>query len=80
MVETWCRLQCLIERTFCRYTTLVDHYVPNISSCLRDETPLVRKQTLTLLTHLLQVKCRVLGVQVPGSESRGRSVDLARET
>ena len=39
-----------------RYTTLVDHYVSNISSCLRDDAPLVRKQTLTLLTHLLQVK------------------------
>lgn len=37
-----------------RYSTKVDPYIPNISSCLRDESLLVRKQTLTLLAHLLQ--------------------------
>ena len=39
----------------CRYTSLVDRYIPNIATGLRDKSPLVRKQTLTLLTHLLQV-------------------------
>ncbi|KAM7435860.1 Condensin-2 complex subunit D3 [Porites harrisoni] len=37
-----------------RYTSLVDRYVPNIAACLKDGTSLVRRQTLTLLTHLLQ--------------------------
>ncbi|XP_068707976.1 condensin-2 complex subunit D3-L-like isoform X1 [Montipora foliosa] len=37
-----------------RYTSLVDRYIPNIAACLKDNAPLVRRQTLTLLTHLLQ--------------------------
>ncbi|XP_028518603.1 condensin-2 complex subunit D3, partial [Exaiptasia diaphana] len=37
-----------------RYTSLVDRFIPNIATCLRDSAPLVRRQTLTLLTHLLQ--------------------------
>ncbi|NXN97097.1 CNDD3 protein, partial [Rhinopomastus cyanomelas] len=37
-----------------RYTSLVDRYVPNISLCLKDPNPLIRKQTLILLTNLLQ--------------------------
>ncbi|NWS33478.1 CNDD3 protein, partial [Polioptila caerulea] len=37
-----------------RYTSLGDRYIPNISLCLRDPHPFVRKHTLTLLTGLLQ--------------------------
>ncbi len=37
-----------------RYSTKVDPYIPNISLCLRDDSLLVRKQTLTLLARLLQ--------------------------
>ncbi|XP_014112787.1 PREDICTED: condensin-2 complex subunit D3 [Pseudopodoces humilis] len=37
-----------------RYTSLGDRYIPNISLCLRDPQPLIRKQTLILLTNLLQ--------------------------
>ncbi|KAJ8299265.1 hypothetical protein KUTeg_023325 [Tegillarca granosa] len=37
-----------------RYTTTADRYVSNIAACLKDESQLVRKQTLTLLTRLLQ--------------------------
>ncbi|KAM6295660.1 LOW QUALITY PROTEIN: condensin-2 complex subunit D3 [Aegotheles albertisi] len=37
-----------------RYTSMVDRYVPNISLCLKDPSPLIRKQTLILLTNLLQ--------------------------
>lgn len=37
-----------------RYTTVVDCYISNIAACLKDESRLVRKQTLTLLTSLLQ--------------------------
>jgi hypothetical protein len=37
-----------------RYPTLVDHYIPNLAMCLRDEDELVRKQTLMLLTQLIQ--------------------------
>ncbi|XP_052213027.1 condensin-2 complex subunit D3-like isoform X2 [Dreissena polymorpha] len=37
-----------------RYTTTANHYITNISSCLKDRSPLVRKQTLTLITRLLQ--------------------------
>ncbi|NWH72720.1 CNDD3 protein, partial [Piaya cayana] len=37
-----------------RYTSLVDRYVPNISLCLKDPNPFIRKQTLILLTSLLQ--------------------------
>ena len=40
---------------FFRYTSLVDRYVPNIATGLKDSASLVRRQTLTLLTHLLQV-------------------------
>ncbi|XP_075772514.1 condensin-2 complex subunit D3-L [Pelodiscus sinensis] len=37
-----------------RYTTMVDRYIPNISICLKDSNPFIRKQTLILLTNLLQ--------------------------
>ncbi|XP_072467730.1 condensin-2 complex subunit D3 isoform X2 [Notamacropus eugenii] len=37
-----------------RYTVMVDRYVPNISLCLKDSDPFIRKQTLILLTNLLQ--------------------------
>ncbi|XP_037697927.1 condensin-2 complex subunit D3 isoform X2 [Choloepus didactylus] len=37
-----------------RYTVLVDRYIPNISMCLKDSDPFIRKQTLILLTNLLQ--------------------------
>ncbi|KAM9963025.1 hypothetical protein ACTFIW_006246 [Dictyostelium discoideum] len=37
-----------------RYTQLVDNYIPNIAMCLRDPSELVRRQTLVLLTRLLQ--------------------------
>lgn len=39
-----------------RYTTMVDRYIPNISACLKDREPLIREQTLILLTNLLQVR------------------------
>uniref|UniRef100_A0A8C3PNK9 Condensin-2 complex subunit D3 n=1 Tax=Calidris pygmaea TaxID=425635 RepID=A0A8C3PNK9_9CHAR len=38
-----------------RYTSMVDRYVPNISLCLKDPDPFIRKQTLILLTNLLQL-------------------------
>jgi len=37
-----------------RYPTLVDAYIPNLTMCLRDDNELVRKQTLLLLTQLIQ--------------------------
>ncbi|XP_078330914.1 condensin-2 complex subunit D3-L-like isoform X1 [Crassostrea virginica] len=37
-----------------RYTTTVERYMPSIGACLKDEAPLVRKQTLILITRLLQ--------------------------
>ncbi|NXU50652.1 CNDD3 protein, partial [Turnix velox] len=37
-----------------RYTSMVDRYIPNISLCLKDPDPLIRRQTLILLTNLLQ--------------------------
>uniref|UniRef100_A0A8C3C6Q6 Condensin-2 complex subunit D3 n=1 Tax=Cairina moschata TaxID=8855 RepID=A0A8C3C6Q6_CAIMO len=37
-----------------RYTTMVDRYIPSISLCLKDPHPFIRKQTLILLTNLLQ--------------------------
>ncbi|XP_050178812.1 condensin-2 complex subunit D3 [Myiozetetes cayanensis] len=37
-----------------RYTSMVDRYIPNVSLCLKDPSPLIRKQTLILLTNLLQ--------------------------
>ncbi|XP_009068690.1 PREDICTED: condensin-2 complex subunit D3, partial [Acanthisitta chloris] len=37
-----------------RYTTMGDRYIPNISLCLKDPSPFIRKQTLILLTNLLQ--------------------------
>ncbi|XP_075046453.1 condensin-2 complex subunit D3 [Mixophyes fleayi] len=37
-----------------RYTTMVDRYIPNVSVCLRDTSPFIRKQTLIMLTNLLQ--------------------------
>ncbi|XP_035040242.1 condensin-2 complex subunit D3 isoform X2 [Hippoglossus stenolepis] len=37
-----------------RYTTIVDHYIPNISACLRDDEAVIREQTLIMLTNLLQ--------------------------
>lgn len=38
-----------------RYTSMVDRYIPNVSLCLKDPNPFIRKQTLILLTNLLQV-------------------------
>ncbi|NXS09081.1 CNDD3 protein, partial [Neodrepanis coruscans] len=37
-----------------RYTSMVDRYIPNISLCLKDPSAFIRKQTLILLTNLLQ--------------------------
>ncbi|XP_067827123.1 condensin-2 complex subunit D3 [Heptranchias perlo] len=37
-----------------RYTTMVDRYIPNIAVCLKDDDPFIRKQTLVMLTNLLQ--------------------------
>uniref|UniRef100_A0A3Q1AYP7 Condensin-2 complex subunit D3 n=1 Tax=Amphiprion ocellaris TaxID=80972 RepID=A0A3Q1AYP7_AMPOC len=37
-----------------RYTNVVDHYIPNISACLRDSDAVIREQTLIMLTNLLQ--------------------------
>uniref|UniRef100_A0A671W326 Non-SMC condensin II complex, subunit D3 n=1 Tax=Sparus aurata TaxID=8175 RepID=A0A671W326_SPAAU len=37
-----------------RYTNIVDHYIPNISTCLRDNEAVIREQTLIMLTNLLQ--------------------------
>ncbi|XP_068094896.1 condensin-2 complex subunit D3 isoform X2 [Hyperolius riggenbachi] len=37
-----------------RYTTMVDRYIPSVSVCLRDRESLIRKQTLIMLTNLLQ--------------------------
>ncbi|KAJ7305016.1 hypothetical protein JRQ81_010780 [Phrynocephalus forsythii] len=37
-----------------RYTTMVDKYIPDISMCLKDPEPFIRRQTLILLTNLLQ--------------------------
>ncbi|KAM6173588.1 condensin-2 complex subunit D3 [Erethizon dorsatum] len=37
-----------------RYTIVVDKYIPHISMCLKDPDPFIRKQTLILLTNLLQ--------------------------
>ncbi|XP_066495469.1 condensin-2 complex subunit D3 [Tiliqua scincoides] len=37
-----------------RYTTMADRYIPNVSVCLKDPEPFIRKQTLILLTNLLQ--------------------------
>ncbi|XP_005378647.1 PREDICTED: condensin-2 complex subunit D3 [Chinchilla lanigera] len=37
-----------------RYTVMVDKYIPHVSMCLKDSDPFIRKQTLILLTNLLQ--------------------------
>ncbi|KAM6969947.1 condensin-2 complex subunit D3 [Aplochiton taeniatus] len=37
-----------------RYTNMVDRYIPNISACLQDKEAVIREQTLTMLTNLLQ--------------------------
>eukprot|EP01135_Chromosphaera_perkinsii_P002539 Nk52_evm55s224 gene=Nk52_evmTU55s224 len=37
-----------------RYACLIDLYIPHISACLHDQNELVRRQTLILLTRLLQ--------------------------
>ncbi|KAI4878686.1 hypothetical protein NFI96_030339 [Prochilodus magdalenae] len=37
-----------------RYPNTLTRYIPNISACLRDAEPLIREQTLIMLTNLLQ--------------------------
>uniref|UniRef100_A0A8D2LJH3 Non-SMC condensin II complex subunit D3 n=1 Tax=Varanus komodoensis TaxID=61221 RepID=A0A8D2LJH3_VARKO len=37
-----------------RYTSMADQYIPDVSVCLKDPEPFIRKQTLILLTNLLQ--------------------------
>lgn len=49
-----------------RYTTLVDRYVSNIAACLKDPSTLVRKQTLTLVTRLIQVQVEIQNRDDPG--------------
>lgn len=36
-----------------RYTSIVDRYVPDMAACLKDAHPLVRRQSLMVLTQLL---------------------------
>ncbi|KAH9495174.1 Condensin-2 complex subunit D3 [Bulinus truncatus] len=48
-----------------RYTTLVDRYVTNIAACLKDSSALVRKNTLTILTRLLQVLSAIVDKIIP---------------
>ncbi|XP_066279789.1 condensin-2 complex subunit D3-L-like isoform X2 [Branchiostoma lanceolatum] len=36
------------------YSTYIDHHIPAIAACLKDESPLIRNQTLIMLTQLLQ--------------------------
>uniref|UniRef100_UPI00358EBBE4 condensin-2 complex subunit D3 isoform X2 n=1 Tax=Myxine glutinosa TaxID=7769 RepID=UPI00358EBBE4 len=36
------------------YPSLVDHHIPRITNCLKDKDPLIRRQTLILLTRLFQ--------------------------
>lgn len=42
-----------------RYTSTVDHYIPNISACLSDTEGTIREQTLIMLTNLLQVRTTI---------------------
>uniref|UniRef100_A0A803V0P6 Condensin-2 complex subunit D3 n=1 Tax=Ficedula albicollis TaxID=59894 RepID=A0A803V0P6_FICAL len=45
----------IVLRDLCvRYTSLGEPYVPNMSLCLRDPHPFIRRQTLVMLTNLLQ--------------------------
>ncbi|XP_003472593.2 condensin-2 complex subunit D3 isoform X1 [Cavia porcellus] len=37
-----------------RYPVMVDKYIPYVAMCLKDSDPFIRKQTLILLTNLLQ--------------------------
>lgn len=37
-----------------RYTTMVVRYIPNVAVCLKDSDPFIRKQTMVMLTNLLQ--------------------------
>ncbi|XP_066516034.1 condensin-2 complex subunit D3 isoform X2 [Hoplias malabaricus] len=37
-----------------RYPNTLTRYIPNISACIRDTEPLIREQTLIMLTNLLQ--------------------------
>ncbi|XP_076874231.1 condensin-2 complex subunit D3-L-like isoform X1 [Brachyhypopomus gauderio] len=37
-----------------RYPNTLSRYIPNVSACLRDPEPLIREQTLIMLTNLLQ--------------------------
>lgn len=53
----------LYDLKFCRYTTTVESYMPSIRACLKDEVPLVRKQTLISITRLLKVQCLKCGKQ-----------------
>ncbi|XP_067085032.1 condensin-2 complex subunit D3 [Osmerus mordax] len=39
---------------YVRYTNMLERYLPNISACLQDDHPLIREQTVTMLTSLLQ--------------------------
>ena len=51
----WCNDGLSLSLTLMdRYSAKVDSYIPNIAACLRDESVLIRRQTLTLLTNLFQ--------------------------
>lgn len=64
-----------------RYTNIVDHYIPNISACLRDDEAVIREQTLIMLTNLLQVGTTGLQpftcLDKPTAESAGFHTELA---
>lgn len=39
-----------------RYPNTLSRYINSISACLRDSEPLIREQSLIMLTNLLQVE------------------------
>ncbi len=45
---------CILCDWVVRYATAIDPVMPQVTACLRDPTPAVKKQTLVLLIHLLQ--------------------------
>ena len=49
-----CVCVCVCVIWGCRYSAKVDSYIDTMSACLKDESLLVRKQTLMLLANLLQ--------------------------
>jgi len=61
------------------YAAMMDKYIPTLAGCLHDKSELVRRQALTMLTRMLQVRLPAWGAQCARSLVNRHSCPLSLE-